>query len=325
MLPLHDENRPSRRPYVNYVLMMVNVAVFLIFLLGGTLFTAINVYGATPFYILRGDRLWTLFTSMFIHADIMHLAGNMLYLWIFGDNVEDTFGHAKYLLFYLLGGLVASWVHILSTLLSIWTSPIPFVIYELKTPSVGASGAISAVLGAYLFLYPHAKIKTLVFYFFIVTFVSIPAFYYLGFWFLYQLVMGFVSLTGLSSGVAFWAHIGGFVYGMIVVKVLSVKPRRKQVVIPAERPVRPFVASWARTPLIDTIVETDRVTVMAELPGVSEEDIQVDVSEWEVLIRAEHGEIRFRGGATLPVPVSPRVRELIYRNGVLSFTLHRIL
>ncbi len=325
MFPLYDENRPLKRPCVNYVLIMVNVAVFFLFLLGGELWRAINVYGVIPLCILTGERLWTLFTSIFMHADIMHLAGNMVYLWIFGDNVEDALGHTKYLLFYLLGGIFASFAHILSTFLSVFTTPIPFVIYDLKTPSVGASGAISAVLGAYLLLYPHAKIKSLVFYFYIVTVVSIPAFYYLGFWFLYQLIMGFISLTGLSSGVAFWAHIGGFIYGMVVMKAFSVKPRKKAPAIPAERPIRPIVAPWVRTPLVDILVEADRVTVLAKLPGVNKEEIKVEVSEWEVIISAEHGDMRFRGRVTLPVSVLPKAENPVYRNGVLSFTLYRIL
>ncbi|MEM3478791.1 MAG: rhomboid family intramembrane serine protease [Candidatus Bathyarchaeia archaeon] len=324
MMPIGDENRPSRRPYVNYALILVNIVVFFYFYLQGakTFRLAILSYGAIPANILSGRRLETLLTSMFMHADIMHLLGNMLYLWVFGDNIEDALGHAKYLIFYLFGGLFASLIHIASTILSLYTSPIPYVVVEMGTPAVGASGAISAVLGAYMLLYPHARIRTLVFYIFI-TIVSIPAYYYLGFWFIYQMLMGIVSLSGLLSGVAFWAHIGGFVFGLIMVKAFSIKPRRRAP--PAEERVyRPIVAPWVRAPLVDLYVEADRVLIMAYLPGVEESDIRVSVSEWDVIIEAEHGDIRFYRHLMLPVPVIPRIVDPSFRNGVLSFTLYRL-
>lgn len=223
MFPIYDENRPEIEPYVNHMLILVNVVVFFFFFLQGTraFIRGLVSFGAVPSYIVNGDRLWTLLTSMFMHADIMHLFGNMAYLWVFGDNIEDALGHVKYLVFYLLGGLTASFTHIAS----LYATLPSFGQVGLDIPSVGASGAISAVLGAYLLLYPRARIRTLVFYI-IVQIVSVPAFYYLGFWFLYQLMMGVFSLTGLSSGVAFWAHIGGFVAGLVTIKVFGVKPRR---------------------------------------------------------------------------------------------------
>ncbi|MEM1581113.1 MAG: rhomboid family intramembrane serine protease [Candidatus Bathyarchaeia archaeon] len=325
MMPIRDENRPSKRPYVNYVLILVNIVIFFFFLLQGssTFNNALMRYGAIPAYILSGKRLETLFTSMFMHADILHLLGNMLYLWVFGDNVEDTLGHTKYLIFYLLGGLFASLIHITSTLLSLYTSPIPYVIIELRTPAVGASGAISAVLGAYMLLYPNARIRTAVFYIFI-TIISVPAYYYLGFWFLYQLLMGLVSLTGMTSGVAFWAHIGGFVFGLITIKVFSIKPRRRAISAEESRVYRPIVAPWVRTPLVDVYVELDKVFIMAYMPGVEESDIKVTVSEWDVIIEAEHKDVRFYRHLVLPVPVIPKVLDPSYRNGVLSFTLYRL-
>jgi membrane associated rhomboid family serine protease len=327
LFPLYDENRPSSRPYVNYVLIAFNVAVFFLFYLQGwnVLENSIAEFGAVPWYILQGERLWTLFTSMFMHADIMHILGNMLYLWVFGGNIEDSLGHGKYILFYFVGGLLASFAHIFSMLLMTVINPasdfIPYIIYDLKIPSVGASGAISAVLGAYLLLFPGARIKTLVFYFF-VTIVSIPALYYLGFWFIYQLVMGMVSLTGLSSGVAFWAHIGGFVFGLLSVKGFGVKAKRRPR-LEREKPVRPMAIPWGRTPLVDVVVEPNKVTVYAMMPGVEEKDITVSVSTWEIDISAEHIALGYHKRITLPVPVAPQVENLIFNNSLLRFTLQR--
>ncbi|NIP67091.1 rhomboid family intramembrane serine protease [Candidatus Bathyarchaeota archaeon] len=321
MLPIHDENRPAIKPYVNYGLLFLNVAVFFFFFLQGirTLKTSILNLGAVPSAILEGKELWTLFTSMFMHADPVHLFGNMIYLWVFGDNIEDALGHGRYLVFYLLGGFVASFTHIASLFVALPAlSPV-----GLSVPSVGASGAISAVLGAYLLLYPRAKIRTVVFYIFI-TVITIPAFYYLGFWFLYQLMMGFLSLTELSSGIAFWAHIGGFVAGFILVKVLGGRARGKQDVILSREPVRPlYVSPRVRTPFVDVMVEEDRVRVLAELPGVDEDDIIVRASDWELIISAEHEELRYYKRVGLPFRVSPKVQEYSFRNGVLSFALSK--
>ena len=328
MFPLYDENRPLTRPYVNYVLIIINVSVFLLQIFGfmGP-YMGIWDYGAIPGDLLAGQKLWTLFTSMFMHGGIEHIVGNMLFLWIFGDNIEDSLGHQKYLLFYLIGGLSASFAHIASTLLTEYTSLIPYFTPELDIPSVGASGAISAVLGAYFLLYPRARIRTLVFYFYIVTVVRIPAFYYLGFWFVYQLLFGAITLLGVGSSVAFWAHIGGYAFGMVVVKALSVKPRRLPPTAATERltrPVRPITAPWVIKPLVDVLVGDDRVTVLANIPGVDDRDIRVNVSQWRVEVSAEYRDIKFYRQVALSVPVMPTVQNRIYRNGVLSFTLPRI-
>jgi hypothetical protein len=154
---------------------------------------------------------------MFLHGGLLHLGGNLLYLYIFGDNIEDAFGHAKYLGFYLLCGLAASLTHLLVEITS-------------GIPAIGASGAISGVLGAYFILYPKARVVTLVFYFFI-TFVRIPAVFFLGFWFILQLFSGSLTLTyGVASGVAYWAHIGGFAAGVLVALVVRAmrKPSRTE-------------------------------------------------------------------------------------------------
>jgi len=322
MIPLRDENKPHRKPIVNYTLIAANVAIFFYLLLTGNLRRGIELYGVIPALILRGSRVWTLFTGMFIHADVMHLLGNMLYLWIFGDNVEDTLGHGRYLIFYLAGGLVATFMHIFSTLLSAFLAPVPYLFFDLVTPMVGASGAISAVLGAYLLLFPGARIRTLVFCLYFVTVISVPAFFYLGFWFLYQILMAFFSLTGFSSTVAFWAHVGGFLFGMLVVESFNISSRPKRTI---SKRRKPLIAPWTRAPLVDLLVEDDVVRVYAFMPGVEKEDIEISVNEWEVVISAQREGIRYYGRVSLPVPVIPKARDILYVNGTLSFTLHRVV
>lgn len=154
-----------------------------------------------PSAVIQGNNLYTFLTSMFLHADIIHLGGNMLFLYVFGDNVEDTFGHVRYLLFYLVAGIAASLLHISATL----------YLGGSGIPTIGASGAIAGVLGAYFVLYPRSKILTLVFFFWI-TIVAIPAVVFLGLWFVYQFLYGSI---GAGGGVAYWAHIGGFIAGIV--------------------------------------------------------------------------------------------------------------
>jgi membrane associated rhomboid family serine protease len=159
-------------------------------------------YGLVPTDVLHGNHLYTFFTSMFLHANIIHLGGNMLFLYVFGDNVEDAFGRVRYAVFYFASGTVASLAHVFSV---VGTQGQGF-------PTIGASGAISGVLGAYLVLYPRAKILSLVFFFWI-TIIAVPAVVFLGVWFAYQFLYGFLLDT--AGGVAYWAHIGGFVAGIL--------------------------------------------------------------------------------------------------------------
>jgi membrane associated rhomboid family serine protease len=193
------------------MLIIINVIIFFAYWLPdflGNSFRNTNyfiyTYGMFPIDILRGRNLVTVFTSMFLHGDLIHLGGNMLFLYIFGDNVEDTFGHFGYTLFYLLSGVLASIVYI-GSLLYFGDST------GLMTVTIGASGAISGVLGAYLVLYPRARILTLIFYVWI-SIIPIPAVIFLGLWFVYQFLYGTLTFAG---GVAYWAHIGGFVAGMV--------------------------------------------------------------------------------------------------------------
>jgi membrane associated rhomboid family serine protease len=231
MLPLKD-NIPSRTtPIVTVGLIAANVVVFLYqfsLQLGGdpgTLRAAqefIFEFGAVPCRItqrcVQADRphaMVTLVTSMFLHGGLFHVGGNMLYLWIFGDNVEDTLGHLRFLLFYLGTGATAA-------LAQTAVNPASAV------PMVGASGAVSGVLGAYLLLFPYASISTLIAFGFFIRFVQLPAILVLGFWIVVQLLSGYItwgSTTGEGGGVAWFAHVGGFVAGMMLLFVM--RPRRR--------------------------------------------------------------------------------------------------
>jgi len=327
LFPLYDENRPSTRPYVNYVLITINAVVFFYFFTLGSdsLEKAIFTLGTIPSDLLAAKYPWTLLTSMFMHADIMHILGNMIYLWVFGDNIEDALGHLNYLIFYLFGGLAASFTHIASILFTLPSLGPYWGDISLHTPAVGASGAISAVLGAYLLLYPRARIRTIVFYIFI-QIIRVPAYYYLGFWFLYQLMMGMISLTGFSSGVAFWAHIGGFLTGLLAVKPFGARIKPKRTIAPKEKPVTPlYVSADVRTPFVDLLAEDDRVRIIAELPGVEERDISLTISSWDAIISAQHGNVRYYKSIILPAMVIPEVKDFSYKNGVLTFTLYRPL
>ena len=159
-------------------------------------------YGLIPNDVLQGNHLYTFFSSMFLHANVIHLGGNMLFLYVFGDNIEDAFGRVRYFVFYFVSGIAASLAHIFSVM---GTQGQYF-------PTIGASGAISGVLGAYLILYPRAKILSLVFFFWI-TIIAVPAVVFLGVWFAYQFLYGF--LLGTAGGVAYGAHIGGFLAGIL--------------------------------------------------------------------------------------------------------------
>lgn len=208
MIPIRDQIRTHHTPVMNYLLILLNVIVFIMMWLAGparesivTLFAMIPANFANG--VSLGDIL-DIFSSMFMHAGLAHIGGNMLYLWIFGDNVEDRLGSLRYLVFYLVGGVVASLAHLL-------TNP------GSQIPTVGASGAIAAVLGAYLVLYPKSRILTFIPLGFFMRLTMVPAIIVLGFWFLMQLFSGFLSMGGPDvGGVAFWAHVGGFVAGVII-------------------------------------------------------------------------------------------------------------
>lgn len=206
MFPIRDHN-PSRRPaYVTYALMAINIAVFLAMLpLYGDNAAIGRVYmnyGMVPARISDLDGYYTIFTSMFMHAGFMHIAGNMLFLWIYGDNMEDAMGHGRYLGFYVLSGIAAAVAQYIGSPLSM-------------TPMVGASGAIAGVMGGYLLLYPKAKVDVLFIFIIIFKVIPFPAWLLLGIWFGLQLFGGLGAVGG--GGVAYLAHIGGFVAGIVLV------------------------------------------------------------------------------------------------------------
>jgi len=204
MFPLKDDNPRSSFPIVTVLLLVANTAIFVYTLLNGTFEKTIDSYGMKSAEILAGKRLETLITSMFLHGGILHIAGNMLYLFIFGDNVEDVFGHKKFLIFYLGTGIAASLIHAI-------TDP------SSSIPTIGASGAISGVLGAYILLYPGARVLTAVGIYFFWRIVRIPAIFFLGFWFVLQVMSASITwVTGVNEGIAYWAHISGFFFGALL-------------------------------------------------------------------------------------------------------------
>lgn len=208
MFPIGDENAASSiKPYVNWTLIALCVAAFLYeFLLPPRQLDAFIIqFGAIPADIAQFNDLYTLLTSMFLHGGWAHLLGNMLFLFIFGDNIEDAMGHLSYLLFYLLCGLAAALAQIALNV-------------DSTIPIIGASGAISGVMGAYIVLFPHGKVRALVFFGFFGQVVLVPAWVMIGLWFVLQLFSGFVSLGAADvGGVAFWAHVGGFIAGALLV------------------------------------------------------------------------------------------------------------
>ncbi len=215
MWPIRDINPTRRPPVMTRLLLMANLVLFVPvfwarYVLGSDVLYSAIIYslGLVPARLLALQDLHALFTSMFVHADLLHIIGNIVYLHIFGDNVEDTLGRVPYLAFYLACGLAATVVHVLVCLL---VNPA-----LLAVPLVGASGAISGLLGAYMVFFPRARIMTAVFYYGY-TVIEVKALYYIGFWFVYQLLWGLlVAATGMPVAVAFWAHIGGFATGVML-------------------------------------------------------------------------------------------------------------
>lgn len=219
MLPFKDNIPTDRFPLMTVVFMAINIAMFFYELTleaSGQLDRFLSEYGMTPYEITHGVSLVprglpvyiTLLTSMFLHGGWLHLGGNMLYLWIFGNNVEDSMGRFRFVVFYLGCGLLAS-------LAQIAIDPASDI------PNIGASGAIAGVLGGYLLLYPRARVTTLVFLLVFITVVQLPAIFVLMFWFLFQLFYGLSELGSTTGGVAYFAHIGGFAAGLLAIKLFT--------------------------------------------------------------------------------------------------------
>ena len=248
MFPLKDDIPTRRTPVITIALIVANVVIFLLSIRnGGSIWAGptpetVVDYGVIPYEVTHpGDQcelvsqagqvlcegqagvtgqvdpqpstLLTVFSSMFMHGGLLHIGGNMLFLWVFGNNVEDAMGRVKFTVFYLLGGIAAM-------ALQIAVNP------NAAVPSVGASGAVAAVLGGYLLLYPRARVLTLVFLFVFFTFIQIPAMFFLVIWFGQQLLFGYldyVDPTGGGGGVAYFAHIGGFLFGLLTVRLLATR------------------------------------------------------------------------------------------------------
>ena len=268
MIPLKDNIPTDRFPVVTAALILANFVVYLLAIRHGGSFISgpdtqeVVKYGAIPYAVLHPNvhcaevvrqtafgpgspelicntgllnanhipaenlrPTWeTIFTAMFMHASILHIGGNMLFLWIFGNNVEDAMGPVKYLAFYIVGGLAA-------LALQVAVGP------HSTAPTLGASGAIAAVLGGYIVLYPRARVLTLVIIILFITVFELPAWVMLGIWFAEQAVFGAVGLTnpaGGGGGVAYFAHVGGFLFGLLAVRLLATRPRRA---VPPARPV----------------------------------------------------------------------------------------
>lgn len=216
MIPLRDVIPSRTTPFVTIGLIAINAAVFLyeMSLPERELVTFVTTYGLVPVSFTGTAVL----TSMFLHGGWMHFLGNSLYLWIFGDNVEDRVGHSRFLMFYLACGAVAAIVQTASNTLS-------------TVPMVGASGAIAGVMGAYIVLFPHSRILTLVPIFFFIQVIEVPAIFFLGIWFAMQLISGVGSLGVETAsdvgGVAFWAHVSGFACGLVGIFLLR-RPERQR-------------------------------------------------------------------------------------------------
>jgi membrane associated rhomboid family serine protease len=220
MIPLRDTAPTRNYPLVNTCLIGLNVAVFMLQLSrNADIERFIYIYGLVPArysipqiaaYFSTGQQVFSFLSFMFLHGGFWHLLGNMWFLYIFGDNVEDRLGHGRYLIFYLVCGMTSGLSHLLLN-------------FNSNVPTIGASGAIAGVMGAYFILHPRARILTLIPIFFIPYFLEIPAFFFIGFWFVMQFISAAAS-HGQAGGVAWWAHIGGFVFGIIFFKLFLMLP-----------------------------------------------------------------------------------------------------
>jgi len=221
LIPYKDDNPSRTLPFVTLLIIALNISVFILELLSSRDSQyLVYAYGAIPKDILsfHSDQpipaLFTVFTAMFMHGGLLHIGGNMLYFWIFGNNIEDRLGHLRFILFYVFCGVLAAYAHALS-------SP------HSEIPMIGASGAISGVLGAYVLLFPTARVHTIVFFGFFFQVIRIPALIVIGFWAIIQFVSGLITQGILhQGGTAWFAHVGGFLAGLLTIKLWL--PRRNQ-------------------------------------------------------------------------------------------------
>ena len=223
MIPFKDDNPTRIFPFVTISLIILNILVFIMQITypanPGRIAYA---FGAIPHFLLTFQTVqpihpaMTVFSSMFMHGNILHLGTNMLYLWIFGNNIEDKLGYGRFIIFYLFCGVVAAYSHALA-------DPVSMI------PMIGASGAVSGILGAYLLLFPFARVHTLIFLGFFIQVVRLPAMAVIGFWIVIQFINGMVSKGSPGhGGVAWFAHIGGFVIGLLIIKFLLMTKRKRR-------------------------------------------------------------------------------------------------
>ena len=221
MIPFKDDNPTRNFPFVTIALIVINISVFILQVTYPASPRRIAyAFGAIPHFLMTFQTVQpihpvtTVFSSMFMHGSLLHLGTNMLYLWIFGNNIEDKLGYGRFIIFYLLCGVTAAYSHALA-------DPVSMV------PMIGASGAVSGVLGAYLLLFPFAKVHTLIFLGFFIQVVRLPALVVIGFWIVIQFINGLVSAGADNhGGVAWFAHIGGFIVGLLVVKFFLLTKKR---------------------------------------------------------------------------------------------------
>lgn len=212
MIPLKDDNPTRTFPIITILIIVANIVVFfyMVSLEETSRRNLVSLYGTTPYELMHGigfnrgvsiSVILTIITSMFLHGGLFHLLGNMWYLWIFGNNVEDSMGHLRFVFFYIICGALAVFAHAVLN-------------HESMLPMIGASGAISGILGGYLILFPRAKILTLIPIGFYIHITKIPALFFLGFWIVYQFIF---SILGNAGGIAWFAHIGGFMAGILLI------------------------------------------------------------------------------------------------------------
>jgi membrane associated rhomboid family serine protease len=324
MFPIHDDTeRIHGRPYVNYSLIAINVIVFVWEIIVTGYFSdeqavaeIFSKYGAVPRSVLNGDLI-SILTSMFMHGGIAHIIGNMVFLFVFGDNIEDRFGHIKYLLIYIAWGAAAAIIHSIFAVSS----------GGGMIPAVGASGAISGVMGAYLIMFPRAKIFTVIIAFFITT-IRIPALAYIPFWFILQVIFGLIDPFG---GVAYLAHIGGFVAGLGTGYTWKLFFSGKNIINPLfktdsqiTRKQRPKIEESIPQASPEVIEGPDFYEIIAEIHGVS------DATDINASFEPDTGNVRIiaRGSrnynmlAKLPTTaVKPTVEYIHYLNGIARIRL----
>nr|WP_294806458.1 rhomboid family intramembrane serine protease [uncultured Nitrososphaera sp.] len=333
MFPIHDDTeRIHGRPWLNYTLIGINVAVFIWQASVTSFFTdeqAVNrmffTYGTVP------DRLFsewpgsafTVVTSMFMHGGIAHIIGNMVFLWVFGDNIEDKFGRVKYILLYIGWGFAAALLH---SAVAVYTG-------DGSVPAVGASGAISGVLGAYMVLFPRAKIYTIITAFFIYT-VRIPVLIYIPFWFALQLIFGIIGQFGPlgDSGVAYLAHVGGFIAGaatglagrgFILPKLASLAGKGTMYKPPVKK-MRPKLEDVVSETPPEVIEGPSYYEIIAEIKGVADASaIKATYEQESKLVRiTANGSRRYEMEAKLPdTAAGATVEDVQYLNGIARIRL----